>query len=250
MQIEVGADRRRIAVRRRAGADPALLWLSGFRSVMDGLKASALDGRCAAAGRAFLRFDYSGMGLSGGDFLEGTISRWLEEAEAVAALHEGPLVAVGSSMGGWIGLRLAERAAARGRPLAGLVLIAPAPDMTDRLIRPALTPALEALLAIEGVFERPSAYEDGPYPITAMLIGDGDAHLVLDRDLVLKCPVRIVHGARDEDVPLALSRELMASLAFEDVTLTVVADGDHRLSRDGDIETIWRAVEDVLHASA
>ncbi|MGE0231596.1 MAG: alpha/beta hydrolase [Flavobacteriaceae bacterium] len=241
--LQVGWDARRIAVLATEGAAPAVLWLGGFNSAMTGSKASALARHCAESGRAFWRFDYSAHGRSPGDMAEGTITRWLEEARAVAALAGESPVLVGSSMGGWIALRLAEEMAAAARPVRALILIAPAVDMTERLLKPALTPEMLRQLERNGVCERPSAYDDGPYRVGRALLEDGANHLVLGRDLRLGCPVHIVHGARDPDVPLSLSQALTASLALEDVAMTVIPDGDHRLSRPQDIAMMCRIVD-------
>jgi len=242
-QLTVGSDDRAIACIGREGDRPAILWLGGFNSSMTGIKASALDRFAEARGRAFWRFDYSAHGASPGDMAAGTVSRWLEEAEAVAALAGPRPLLVGSSMGGWIGLLLAERLAAAAAPASALILIAPAADMTERLLRPTLTPSMLRQLAETGACERPSAYGEAPYRIGRALLEDGTRHLVLGRDLHLRCPVHIIHGALDPDVPLSLSQALTASLALEDVAMTVIPDGDHRLSRPADIALICRIVE-------
>ncbi|MCB1477029.1 MAG: alpha/beta hydrolase [Rhodobiaceae bacterium] len=242
-ELRVGADGRSIAALEREGAFPAVLWLGGFNSSMTGTKASALDRFCAENGRAYWRFDYSANGRSPGDMAEATVSRWLEEARAVAALAGENPVLVGSSMGGWISLRLAEEMVTAGHRVKALVLIAPAVDMTERLLKPALTPEMRRQLEARGVCERPSAYDDGPYRVGQALLDDGANHLILGRDIRLGCPIHIIHGARDPDVPLTLSQELTASLALDDVSMTVIADGDHRLSRPTDIDLICRTVK-------
>ena len=238
-----GSAARQIAVLQRGGGKPGLMWLSGFRSEMGSTKASALDALGASDGYAVTRFDYSGHGRSGGDFLEGTISRWLEEALAVFALTEGPQVVVGSSMGGWIALLLARALRAAGSDrLKALVLIAPAVDMTAELMRKKFSPAELETLERDGMVERPSAYGDGPYPITRALVADGDQHLLFGRTIETGCPVTILQGGADPDVPRAHVMRLVEHLLVDPVVFTLVPDGDHRLSRPADIEVLKSAV--------
>jgi pimeloyl-ACP methyl ester carboxylesterase len=249
--LKVGHDvaQRRIAVRARTGRAPGLLWLGGFNSDMGGTKALALDAFAAEHGRACVRFDYSGHGESGGAFTDGTIGRWLDEARAVFdAYCEGPQVVVGSSMGGWIALLLARDLAARrarGEALpawsAGLVLIAPAPDFTEDLMWKELPPAAREAIMRDGVWHLPSDYGD-PYPITRALIEDGRDHLVLGSSIAVGCPVRILQGVRDPDVPWRHAFRITERLPADDVVLTLVQDGDHRLSRPQDIARMLAAV--------
>ena len=204
--IEVGQDSaaRRIAVRARAGGTPGLFWLGGFNSDMKGIKALALDAWAAEHGRACVRFDYSGHGESAGAFIEGTIGRWLEESIAVfEQFCSGPQLVIGSSMGGWMALLLAREIARRGvgsASLAGLVLIAPAPDFTEALMWDGFSPEIRREIETEGVWLRPSQYGE-PYPITRALIEEGRNHLMLDSAIDVGCPVRILQGAQDPDVP-------------------------------------------------
>jgi pimeloyl-ACP methyl ester carboxylesterase len=240
---------RRIAVRRRAGRSPGLLWLGGFRSDMKGTKAAAFDTFAAENDRAYVRFDYSGHGESSGDFKDGTIGQWLEESVAVFdAFCKGPQVLIGSSMGGWMALLLARTIAARkgntAGSLAGLVLIAPAPDFTEELMWKQFSPAIRKEVEINGVWYRPSDYGD-PYPITRQLIEEGRNHLLLNGMLDLGCPVRILQGAKDEDVPWQHAFKLTHSLPSDDVVLTLIQDGDHRLSRPQDIARIHATVKEV-----
>jgi pimeloyl-ACP methyl ester carboxylesterase len=237
--VEVGG--RRIAALVRDGAGPAVVWLGGFRSDMRATKAEALDRWAAAAGRRFVRFDYSGHGESSGRFADGTISDWLEDAEAVIALLAGERpILVGSSMGGWIALL-----AARRRSPGGLVLIAPAPDFTEALMRPALPPrALEAI-ARDGVWHAPSAYSSEPTPITRALLDDGRKHLMLDKPVDPGCPVHILQGMADPDVPWRHALALVERLPERDVVLTLVREGDHRLSREPDLARLVAAVEGI-----
>jgi pimeloyl-ACP methyl ester carboxylesterase len=250
--VGAGGAAREIALRRRPGATPGIVWLGGFMSDMAGRKAEAIDAFAAAHGRAFLRFDYSGHGISGGAFAEGTISRWLEEAAAVLALADGPQVLVGSSMGGWLALLLAEveRRAGSGR-IAGLVLIAPAVDMTETLIWARLPGPLRDEMRRNGSIRVPSGYDDGsPYLITRGLIEDGARHLFGGRLIETGCPVAIVQGLRDDEVPWRHTTALLERLASDDVVLTLIKDGDHRLSRPEDLERIVAALEGILAEAA
>ena len=242
--IEVGTPPRRLAVRARQGSSPGVFWLSGFNSDMQGTKAVALDAWAAEQGRACVRFDYSGHGESGGAFADGTIGRWFEESLAVFdRCCDGPQVVVGSSMGGWIALLLAREIArrSRGPKLAGLVLIAPAPDFTEELMWKGFSPEIRHQIETEGQWLRPSDYGE-PYPITRALIEDGRKHLVLQGPIAVGCPVRILQGAQDGDVPWQHAFALTSRLPSDDVVLTMIHDGDHRLSRPQDIARLIAAV--------
>jgi pimeloyl-ACP methyl ester carboxylesterase len=248
--IEVGeADgRRRIAVRVREGAAPGLFWLGGFNSDMRGTKALALDAWAAGRERACVRFDYSGHGESGGKFIDGTIGRWLEESVAVfERFCTGPQVVIGSSMGGWMALLLARELGKRpaGRAaLAGLVLIAPAPDFTEQLMWNGFSPEVKHQIETNGVWLRPSEYGE-PYPITRALIEEGRNHLLLGGAIETGCPVRILQGAQDPDVPWQHAFALAHRLPTDDVVLTMIQDGDHRLSRPQDIARMLAAVAEI-----
>lgn len=247
LPVGSGNDSRAIAVRVRPGEGPGLLWLGGFKSDMSGTKAVALDHWAEAHGRACVRFDYSGHGESGGAFTDGTIGRWLEECVAVFRdACRGPQVVVGSSMGGWLALLL-TRALQRGSvttdaSVAGLVLIAPAVDFTEELMWKRFPPAVKRELEQTGAWMRPSEYSDQPYPITRQLIEEGRNHLLLGGLIETGCPVRILQGVNDPDVPWDHTVELVSRLARDDVVLTLVKDGDHRLSRPEDIERLLAAV--------
>jgi pimeloyl-ACP methyl ester carboxylesterase len=249
--IEVGKGdvARRIAVRARPGVAPGLFWLGGFNSDMKGTKAVALDEWAAEHGRASVRFDYSGHGESGGKFVDGTIGRWLEDSLAVfEQFCAGPQVVIGSSMGGWIGLLLAREVAKRtGKAsLAGLVLIAPAPDFTEELMWKGFSPEIRKQIETTGVWLRPSPYGDGaPYPITRTLIEEGRNHLLLGGSIDVGCPVRILQGGQDPDVPWQHAFALAHRLPADDVVLTMIQDGDHRLSRPQDIARIVAAVAEM-----
>ena len=254
VEIGQGDGQRRIAVRARDGgpgggsdSGPGLFWLGGFNSDMKGTKALALDEWASAHGRACVRFDYSGHGESGGAFADGTIGRWLEESTAVFDhFCHGPQIVIGSSMGGWMALLLARELARRPAkvPLAGLVLIAPAPDFTEELMWKGFSPEVRHEIEIKGVWLRPSAYGD-PYPITRALIEEGRNHLLLGGTIEVGCPVRILQGAQDPDVPWKHAFTLAQRLPAEDVVLTMIQDGDHRLSRPQDITRILAAVAEI-----
>jgi pimeloyl-ACP methyl ester carboxylesterase len=248
--LEVGKDSaaRSIAVRARPGGAPGLFWLGGFHSDMQGTKAIALDAWAAEHHRACVRFDYSGHGESGGDFIDGTIGRWLEESVAVfEQFCAGPQVVIGSSMGGWMALLLAREIAKRPEnraSLAGLVLIAPAPDFTEQLMWNGFSPEIQREIQTNGVWLRPSRYGD-PYPITRALIEEGRDHLLLGSAINVGCPVRILQGAQDPDVPWRHAFALAHRLPSDDVVLTMIQDGDHRLSRPQDIARIIAAVAEM-----
>ena len=250
IEVGEGSGRRRIAVRARVGSGPGLFWLGGFNSDMRGTKALALDIWAAEHGRACIRFDYSGHGESGGVFIDGTIGRWLEESIAVfEQFCRGPQVVIGSSMGGWMALLLARAIARReaaDATLAGLVLIAPAPDFTEQLMWNGFSDEIRQEIISKGVWMRPSEYGDGtPYPITRALIEEGRNHLLLGSAIEVGCPVRILQGAQDPDVPWQHAFTLAQRLPAEDVVLTMIQDGDHRLSRPQDIARIMAAVAEM-----
>lgn len=222
------------------GRGPMLVFLGGFRSDMEGTKALHLRDACAAQGRAFLRLDYSGHGVSGGDFEAGTIGTWAEDAALVIeARAPGPLVLVGSSMGGWIALLLARRLGATR--VRGLVGIAAAPDFTEALIRPSLTAEHRATLERDGVLRIPSEYGT-PTPITRQLLEEGAGHLLLPGPIPYAGPVRLLQGMADPDVPWGHALRLVEALPGPDVELTLIKDGDHRLSRPQDLALLLRVL--------
>ncbi len=251
--VGAGDDARRIAVALQPAAGgnglAHFVWLGGYRSDMTGTKAVELAGLAARLGTGCVRFDYSGHGASGGAFVDGTISRWLEEALAVIDHAAGTLgtrraVLVGSSMGGWIALRaVAELARRGGIEIAGLVLIAPAPDFTSELIEPNLTEAERTALAERGQFEEPTPYGPDPNIYTRKLIEDGRDNRVLTGAIETGCPVHILQGMADPDVPYGHAVRLMEHLSGDDVVLTMIRDGDHRLSRPQDIAKLLEAAE-------
>jgi pimeloyl-ACP methyl ester carboxylesterase len=235
---------RHIACHRTEGRGPGVVFLGGFRSDMTGSKAMALQAWAETTGHAFLRFDYSGHGASRGEFTDGAITDWREDAAAVlSVLTEGPQVLVGSSMGGWIALLLARAMPDR---VAGLVGIAAAPDFTERMWTKEFTAANRAQLLDRGVVRRPSDYSDAPYPITRRLIEDGRQNLVLDRPLALSMPVRLLQGSADTDVPPATAQQLFNHITSPDLRLTLVRDADHRFSSPACLTLICQTVEEVL----
>ncbi|HTP85215.1 MAG TPA: alpha/beta hydrolase [Alphaproteobacteria bacterium] len=239
-----GQDGVSIAYHRTRGKSPGVVFLGGFMSDMTGTKAVTLEAFCRSRGCAFLRFDYRGHGASSGRFEDGTIGSWA--ADALAAfdqLTEGPQILVGSSMGGWIALLTAL---ARRERAAALVGIAPAPDFTEDLLWEAFPPDQRAALLRDGVLRLPSEYSEKPYSITLNLIEDGRRHLLLRNTIDLACPVRLLHGMRDPDVPWQRSLMLAEKLATPDVRVELVKDGDHRLSREQDLTLLCKTVEDLI----
>jgi len=239
-----------VCFRPAAGEDgkPGLFWLGGYRSDMDGTKAVEIDRFADENGLACLRFDYSGHGRSGGNFVDGTISRWLEESLAVFdRFTSGTQILIGSSMGAWIALRMVQelRKIGRGDRIAGLLLLAPAPDFTGELQEPLLTDAQKQELETKGYFEEPTPYGREPNVFTRALFEDGDANAVLTGIIETGCPVHIIQGMEDPDVPYTHALKLVDHLPSDDLVLTLVRDGDHRLSRPQDIDRMLRAVADL-----
>jgi pimeloyl-ACP methyl ester carboxylesterase len=233
-----------VAYAKTSGRTPTVVFLGGFRSDMTGTKAMALEDWARREGRAYLRFDYLGHGQSSGRFEDGTIGRWLDDSlAAIDQLTEGKLVLVGSSMGGWLSLLSAR---ARPERLAGLVLIAAAPDFTERMLLKGLSAADRATLEREGRLERPSQYSPDPSVFTWKLIEEGRNHLLLDRKLVLPCPVRLLHGQSDPDVPWEYSLQIAQHMEAPEVITTLVKGGDHRLSTPSDIARLIATVEELL----
>ncbi len=235
-----------IAYRYRAGKSPGLVFLGGFMSDMNGTKASYLDSYAAVRGRAYLRFDAFGHGASSGDWNVATVGRW--RADAVAVMDEltlGPQIVVGSSLGGWIMLLAVLDRPAR---IAALVGIAAAPDATETLMWHRFSPEIRAKIRRDGFIDLPSPYSETPYRFTHGLIEEGRQHLVMDKPLPIECPVRLLHGVEDRDVPWQTSLDLMRHVIGSDVVVTLVKTGDHRLSRPCDLDRL-AGVLDALTGS-
>lgn len=236
-------DGNSVAYAKTAGTSPTVVFLGGFRSDMTGTKAVALEDWAQRTGRAFLRFDYLGHGQSSGRFEDGTIGRWLDDSlAAIDQLTTGPLVLVGSSMGGWLSLLVAR---ARPQRLVGLVLIAAAPDFTERMLLKGLSAQDRIALERDGRLERPSQYSPEPSVFTWKLIEEGRNHLLLDKKLTLPCRVRLLHGQSDPDVPWDYSLQISAHLEAPEVITTLIKGGDHRLSTPADIARLIATVEDL-----
>jgi len=233
----------RLAYAFSEGAGPVVVFCSGYGSDMGGTKAMRLWEFCRARGMAMLRFDYSGHGASGGRFEDGCVGEWAADAAYVvsAVIPGREVVLVGSSMGGWIALLLALEL---GALVKGMVLIAPAPDFTEGLARGRLSAAQLAALRRDGVIYPPSQY-GAPMPLTLKLLEDGARHLLLGGKIAVKCPVRVLHGMRDADVPWEHTLKLAACLESEDVRLVFVKDGDHRLSREADLAVLEEVVSTI-----
>jgi pimeloyl-ACP methyl ester carboxylesterase len=238
-------DGNTVAYARTEGRPPTVAFLGGFRSDMTGTKAVALEAWARRSGRSYLRFDYLGHGQSSGRFEDGTIGRWLDDSlAAIDTLTSGRLVLVGSSMGGWLSLLVAR---ARSERLAGLVLIAAAPDFTERMLLKGLSAEERAVLQRDGRLEKPSQYSPEPSVFTWKLIEEGRNHLLLDKKLVLPCPVRLLHGQSDPDVPWEYSLQIAKHIEAPEVITTLVKGGDHRLSTAADIARLVAMVEELAH---
>ncbi|HEY0525349.1 MAG TPA: alpha/beta hydrolase [Stellaceae bacterium] len=233
-----------IAYHRTPGRTPGVVFLGGFMSDMTGSKATTLEAFCRARGQAFVRFDYFAHGASSGEFAEATIGRWKDDALAVIdALTEGPQVLVGSSIGGWVMLLAARERPERVKALVG---IAAAPDATEDLMWAQFPEPAQIALMRDGQIRVPSDYDERGYLITRKLIEDGRRNLVLRAPLPVACPVRLLHGMEDKDVPWELSLRLAGHLASPDVTVTLVKGGDHRLSSEADLARLCATVESLL----
>lgn len=246
--ILVAKDGARIACRRRTGNLPGVMLCGGFRSDMAGTKAAALDAWAMRTGRSFVRFDYRGHGESSGDFTDGTVGLWRDDALLVLdQAGDGPMVVVGSSMGAWIALLAAL---ARPDRVRGLVLVAPAVDFTEALIWDRLPDDERATLERDGVWLRPSEYSDEPDRITRRLIEEGRRHLLLGGPIPFPGPVRILHGLADETVPWEHGLRTAEALESQDVLVTLVKGADHRLSGPEDLDRLTAALGEVVARTA
>ena len=235
-----------VAYRVLPGRAPTVVFLCGYGSDMPGTKARFLHRMCAEAGQEYLRFDYRGRGASSGRLEDGTIGSWTGDAcSVIEAVTGGPLVLVGSSMGGWIMLLAARRLTERVKALVG---VAAAPDFTEDGMWTQMSESERETLATRGVVHVPSRYSDEPYPVTSRLIEDGRERLQLRDRIPLDCPVRLIHGYRDQDVPWQTSLRLASRLRSSDVAVEIVSDGDHRLSRATDLTRLARTLHGVLGA--
>lgn len=232
-----------LAYRHLPGAGPTVVFLPGFKSDMEGTKALALEAHCREKGYAFLRFDYSGHGQSGGDFTEGTIGTWLADTLAVIdAVTDGPLILIGSSMGGWIALLAAL---ARKDRVQALIGIAAAPDFTEDMMWATYSEEIRQQIIEEGLYLEPSEYGD-PLPITRLLIEEGRNYLLLRGGIDLECPIRLIQGMKDADVPPETALRIMECVTSKDVDLTLVKEGDHRLSEPGDLARLTNCLDHLL----
>lgn len=239
-----GLDENTIAYKQSKGAGPGIIWCGGLKSDMDGSKASALhvwtDGGANEQDRAFLRFDYFGHGKSSGEFRRGTISRWAADTvQVIDELTEGPQILVGSSMGGWTSLLAAL---ARPERIKALVLLAPAPDFTEKLMWANFSDEIRKTIMDEGIYYEPSDYDE-PYAISRELILDGRENLLLDAPINIKCPIRIIQGMKDTSVPYSHAQKTLEVLTSKDVELTLVKNGDHSLSEEADIARMLLILE-------
>ncbi|GBF27329.1 2-succinyl-6-hydroxy-2, 4-cyclohexadiene-1-carboxylate synthase [bacterium MnTg02] len=245
---------RRLAYLQSDGChkSPGIIWLPGFNSDMVSTKASMLADWAARSGRRILRFDYSGHGQSEGQFETATVSQWLEDCRAVIErLAEGPQILIGSSMGGWLALLALRGYRTDGGGgdgavhFSGAILIAPAWDMTETLMWNRFPQDVRRTIQTDGIYYRPSAYGDGPYPITKKLIEDGRRHLIGTKPFDPGCPIRILHGRQDPDVPWEHSLKLLEQLDTDDAVLSLIKDGDHRLSRPQDLRRLLAEIESL-----
>ncbi len=232
-----------IAYHHNTGAGPGVIFCGGFKSDMTGIKATTLDAFCRTRNQQFTRFDYQGHGASSGSFENGTIGTWLDDLLTVfEEVTEGPQIVVGSSMGGWMALLLTLL---RRERIAGLVLIAPAADFTTELMWKSLTPEARRQIEQDGLWMRPSLYDDGPYPITRNLIEESRRHLVLGHPIPFSGPVRILLGLQDDVIPTEHILRTADAITSDNIEITLIKDGDHRLSAPADLDKIRGAVDEL-----
>lgn len=237
------SENRKIAYVLTNGKSPCVVFLSGFKSDMKGTKASFLEAKCREAGQMFIRFDYTGHGLSSGNFKDGTIGAWKKDAlDVINHVTSKEIMLVGSSMGAWLALLLSQEISQK---LVGLVGIASAPDFTEKLIWEKLKQEDKQTLMEQGVYYAPSCYGEESYPIMRGLIEEARNHLITDRDIKLELPVRLLHGTNDADVPWQISAKLLENISSNDATLTLIKSGDHRLSNPEQLEMMWQAISSL-----
>ena len=244
LDLGEGPSQRQIAYAHQTGRSPGLFWLGGYNSDMQGNKAQALVELGNEHGFAVTRFDYMAHGQSTGDFHQANISLWLEDAIAVFnKCCEGPQILVGSSMGGWLAMLLNQHIRAQGAgKIVGMILIAPAVDMTRELVPQRFSQSQLAEMKSEGFIEVPSKYGDGPYIYTQNLVDDGEKHLLLGAPIETGCPVHILQGQQDPDVPASHAERLLQHFMLDEAQLAMVPDGDHRLSRPEDLDLLKRSI--------
>ncbi len=239
---------RKLAYKYLEGKGPTVVFLAGLMSDMEGSKALALDSLCRDRGQAYLRFDYSGHGKSSGDFTDGTIGAWKEDALAVIdQLTTGDLILIGSSMGGWIGLLCAL---ARKDRIKGFVGLAAAPDFTKELCWDQYSDEIKETLKRDGVYYEACDYGDDPYAMTMTLLEEGNDHLIMGGLIDIECPVRLIQGMKDPDVPPVTAQRISDRLKSDDVVITFVKNGDHRLSTDSDLKRLCQVVKEISGALA
>jgi len=235
-----GTDNRKIAYHKLEGSAPTVIFCGGYMSDMEGTKALFLEETCDKLGLSYVRFDYSGHGSSSEDFVEGTIGKWRDDGLSIIdQVTQGPLIIVGSSMGGWIGLLLSL---AREQRIKAFIGIAPAPDFTRELMWDKYSDDIKATLKRDGLYLEPSDYSDEPYKVSYSLIRDGENHILLNKPIALSCPVRLFHGLEDSEVPHEYSARIAGKLTSEDVIISYNKSGDHRLSSDADLQRLRQAL--------
>ncbi|MFT5111378.1 MAG: pimeloyl-ACP methyl ester carboxylesterase [Parasphingorhabdus sp.] len=230
------------------GRRPTIVFLGGYKSEMTGTKGNWLANYCQCLGHSYFRFDYSGHGQSDGEFADGTIGEWSEDAfEIISQLTDGPLILVGSSMGGWIMLLTALRLSSR---LAALVGIAPAPDFTRDLMWPGFSQEQQNTLQEKGVIFLQSDYDDETYPVRYSFIEDGNQHCLLDKKIDISCPVRLLHGMKDDQVPWQTSLSIEQKLISNDVQVILFKSGDHRLSESMYLNSLTNQIDLLLQSGS
>ncbi len=237
---------KKIAYISSAGKLPCVIFMGGFKSDMTGTKATALEASCKARGQMFIRFDYTGHGKSSGKFIDGTIGDWKNDALAIIdKLGASKNILVGSSMGSWLALLCAQE---RAEKISGFVGIASAPDFTEKLIWEQLNHEQKEKMQNDGVYHAPSCYGEEPYPISMKLIEEARAHLLLEKNIKLDVPVRLLHGTADADVPQQISEILLQRISSKNKTLTIIEGGDHRLSEPEQLNMMCEAVKTLCQS--